>query len=72
MRVLLVYTEDEAGPYQTLPYPGSHWHPADHPVRYPHEYARDGTAKQLTLFHPARREVRGKGVRSAPNAVLHP
>jgi hypothetical protein len=70
--VLPVYTEDEAGPYQTIPYPGSHWHPAGHPVRYAHEYARDGTAKQLTLFHPASGDVRVKGVRSAPNAVLHP
>jgi hypothetical protein len=70
--VLPVYTEDEAGPYQTIPYPGSHWHPAGHPVRYPHEYIREGTAKQLTLFHPASGEVRVKGVRSASNAVLHP
>lgn len=69
---LPVWTEDEAGPYQTLPYPGSHWYPAGHPVRYPHEYIREGTAKQLTLFHPASGEVRVKGVRSAPNAVLHP
>jgi hypothetical protein len=22
-------------------------------VRYPHEYVRAGTAKQMTLFHPA-------------------
>lgn len=67
-----MYTEDEAGPYQTIPYPGSHWHLAGKPVRYPHEYVRDGTAKQLTLFHPASGEVRVKGVRSTPNAVLHP
>ena len=69
---LPVWTEDEAGPYQTLPYPGQHWHPAGAPVRYPHEYVRAGTAKQLTLFHPASGEVRIKGVRSCPNAVLHP
>lgn len=69
---LPVWTEDEAGPYQTLPYPGSHWHPGGQPVRYPHEYVRNGTAKQLTLFHPASGEVRVKGVRSTPNAVLHP
>lgn len=69
---LPVYTEDEAGPYQTIPYPGSHWHPAGKPVRYPHEYVREGTAKLLTLFHPASGEVRVKGVRSTPNAVLHP
>jgi hypothetical protein len=70
--LLPVWTEDEAGPYQTIPYPGSHWHPAGHPVRYPHEYIRNGTAKQLTLFHPKSGGVRVKGVRSAPNAVLHP
>jgi hypothetical protein len=70
--LLPVWTEDEAGPYQTLPYPGAHWHAAGQPVRYPHEYVREGTAKQLTLFHPASGTVRVKGVRRAPNAVLHP
>jgi DDE superfamily endonuclease len=69
---LPVWAEDEAGPYQTLPYPGSHWQPAGEPVRYPHEYTREGTAKQLTLFHPASGAVRVKGVRNCPNAVLHP
>ena len=67
-----MWTEDEAGPYQTIPYPGYHWHPAGGPVRYPHEYVREGTAKQLTLFHPASGEVRVKGVRRCTNAVLHP
>ena len=37
-----------------------------------HEYLRDGTAKALTLFHPADGRVRLEGVRSCPNAVLHP
>ncbi len=70
--VLPVWTEDEAGPYPTLPYPGMHWRPMAEPVRYPHEYLRTGTAKQLTLFHPASGAVRVKGVRSCTNAVLHP
>lgn len=69
---LPVWTEDEAGPYQTQPYPGSHWHPDGDPVRYPHEYVREGTAKQLTLFHPASGQVRVKGVRHSTNAILHP
>ena len=72
--------EDEAGPYQTLPFPGEHWHPDGKPVAHPHEYVREGTAKQLTLFHPRTGEVRVKGwslcsiqgVTSAPNSVLHP
>jgi len=42
------------------------------PVRYPHEHVRHGTAKLLTLFHPASGQVRVKGVTSAANAVLHP
>jgi hypothetical protein len=67
-----VWTEDEAGPYQTVPYPGEHWHPDAKSVGYPHEYVREGTAKQLTLFHPQTGEVRVKGVTSAPNTVLHP
>lgn len=71
-RVLPVWTEDEAGPYPTLPYPGVHWQLIADPLRYPHEYVRAGTAKQLTLFHPASGAVRVKGVRSCTNAVLHP
>jgi DDE superfamily endonuclease len=70
--VLPVWTQDEAGPYQAIPQPGTHWRPATSPVRYPHEHIRHGTAKLLTLFHPASGQVRGKGVTSAPNAVLHP
>jgi hypothetical protein len=62
----------EAGPYQTIPYPGSDWHEAGKPKQQPHEYFRDGTAKLLTLFRPATGEVRAKGVEHAPNAVLHP
>jgi hypothetical protein len=33
---------------------------------------REGTAKQLTLFHPATGQVRVKGVPNCPNTVLHP
>ncbi len=67
-----MWTEDEAGPYPTRPHPGQHWQPLGEPARYPHEYVREGTAKQLTLFHPATGEVRVKGVQQCPNAVLHP
>src|ERR671933_1138003 len=62
----------EAGPYQTIPYPGSHWHPTGQAVRYPHEYVCAGTAKHLRLFHPASGQVRVKGVRKCSYAVLHP
>ena len=41
-------------------------------MRQPHEYHRNGTAKLLTLFHPADGQVRVKGVTSTANAVLHP
>ena len=70
--VLPVWTEDEAGPYPTRPHPGQHWQPLGEPARYAHEYVREGTAKQLTLFHPATGTVRVKGVRQCTNAVLHP
>jgi hypothetical protein len=69
---LAVWVEDEAGPYQTVPYPGQSWLPEGHPVRQPHEYIRNGTAKMLTLFHPATGQVRVKGVTHSTNAVLHP
>jgi len=69
---LPVWTEDEAGPFPTAPYPGQHWCPEGEPVRYPHEYPRAGTAKQLTLFHPASGVVHIKGVTRTTNAVVHP
>jgi transposase len=64
--------EDEAGPYQAIPQPGASWQPEGHPVLQPHEYERGGTAKLLTLFHPATGLLRAKGVFSVSNAVLHP
>ena len=63
---------DQAGPFQTTPYPGQSWQPAGRPARLPHEYVRNGTAKVLTLLHPATGRVRLAGVTSCPNAVLHP
>ena len=67
-----LWCQDEAGPYQTVPYPGASWQPEGDPLRQPHEYVRAGTAKLLTLFRPATGEVRGKGVTRTTNAVLHP
>jgi hypothetical protein len=67
-----LWCQDEAGPYQTIPHPGSDWHQAGQPKRQPHEYFRYGTAKLLTLFRPATGQVRAKGVEHVPNAVLHP
>lgn len=69
---LSVWSEDEAGPFQTIPYPGESWQPEGYPEHQPHEYVRNGTAKLLTLFHPASGEVSVKGVTSSCNAVLHP
>jgi hypothetical protein len=69
---LALWCQDEAGPYQAIPHPGEDWHLAGQPTRQPHEYVRGGIAKLLTLFRPATGSVRAKGVRSAPNAVLHP
>lgn len=68
---LSTWMQDEAGPFQTIPYPGESWAPEGEPQRYPHEYVRNGTAKILTLFHPATGEVRVTGVTSCTNAVLH-
>jgi hypothetical protein len=67
-----VACQDEAGPYQTVPYAGTHWAPAGHPAHQPHEYLRLGTAKLLTLFRPATGRVWATGVPRCPNAVLHP
>lgn len=67
-----LWCQDEAGPYQAIPQPGENWHQQGYPHQQPHEYARGGTAKLLTLFRPATGEVRAIGVLSAPNAILHP
>jgi hypothetical protein len=67
-----VWCQDEAGPYQTVPLPGQSWEPMGKARCQPHEYERNGTAKLLTLFHPATGQVRAQGVTSAANAVLHP
>jgi DDE superfamily endonuclease len=69
---LSVWCTDQAGPFSTMPYPGQSWRPAGEPTRLPHEYLRDGTAKILTLFHPADGRVRVQGATSCPNTVLHP
>ncbi len=67
---LAVWCQDEAGPYQAIPQPGASWQPCGQPARQPHEYLRGGTAKLLTLFHPATGVVRAKGVEQATNAIL--
>ena len=69
---MAVACQDEAGPFQTVPYPGASWQPEGHPARQPHEYVRAGTAKLLTLLRPATGQVWAKGVTHCPNAVLHP
>jgi len=68
---LAVWTQDEAGPFQTVPCAGKSWQEDGRALRQPHEYVRDGTAKLLTLFHPGSGEVRARGVTSCPNVVLH-
>lgn len=66
-----VWCEDEAGPYGTEPYPGESWQPEGQPTQLPHEYFREGTAKMITLLHPATGEVRVKGVTNTRNETLH-
>ncbi|BAY59207.1 hypothetical protein NIES2135_60840 (plasmid) [Leptolyngbya boryana NIES-2135] len=68
---IAVWCQDEAGPFQTVPYPASSWQLEEHPQQQSHEYLREGTAKLLTLFHPHDGQVRVKGVESATNLVLH-
>jgi hypothetical protein len=72
VRGLALWCHDQAGPFQTVPSSGASWQPQGEPVHQPHEYIRNGTAKLMTLFHPASGQVRAKGVTSCPNTVLHP
>lgn len=67
-----MWVQDEARPYQAIPQAGTSWQPKGQPQQQGHEYIRGGTAKLLTLFHPATGELRAKGVTSCTNAVLHP
>ena len=69
---LAVWTQDEAGPFQTIPMPGQSWHQSGSGQCQEHQYVRNGTAKLLTLFCPSSGEVRAKGVTNCPNTVLHP
>lgn len=69
---LSVWGTDQAGPFQTIPYPGASWRMEGKPARQPHQHIRNGTAKLMTLFHPGSGRVRVKGVHSCTNAVLHP
>jgi hypothetical protein len=69
---LSVWCCDQAGPFQTVPHPGASWRPGGDPARQPHEYVRNGTAKLLTLFHPADGRLRVQGATACPNSVLHP
>jgi hypothetical protein len=64
--------QDEAGLFQTVPYPGITWAPREHAARQPHEYLRDGTAKLLTVLRPATGAVRVRGVPRCSKAILHP
>lgn len=67
-----MWCADQAGPFPTMPHEGASWGPEGEPARLPHEYVRNGTAKVLTLFHPATGTVRLEGVTTCPNSVLHP
>jgi len=69
---LAVWCEDEAGPFQAVPHPGSSWRPQGQPATQPHEYVRGGTTKMLTLFHPASGQVRLEPVARSTNAIVHP
>ena len=68
---MAVWCEDEAGPFQAVPHPGSSWCPHGQPSTQPHEYVRGGTSKLLTLFHPATGQVHVQPVVSCTNPVLH-
>ena len=69
---LPLWGEDEAGPYQTIPHPGSAFQPEGKPACQDHQYIRGKTCKLLTLFRPATGELRAEPVDQSTNAILHP
>ena len=68
---LSVWCTDQACPFQTVPQPGASWQPEGKAACQAHEYFRNGTAKILTLFHPADGQVRVEGTLCCTNPVLH-
>jgi DDE superfamily endonuclease len=66
------WCEEEGGPSQSSPQPGSSWQPEGQPARRPHEYTRGETANLLTLVRPATGEVRALAVEHTTHAVVHP
>lgn len=66
-----VWCEDEAGPFQAVPPPGSSWQPEGQPATQPHEWIRGGTTKLMTLFEPATGTVDVQPAASVTNTVLH-
>src|SRR5512135_243882 len=69
---LPLWCEDEAGPYQTIPHPGSSFQPEGEPACQDHQYIRGKTCKLLTLLRPATGELRAEPVDQSTNAILHP
>ena len=69
---LPLWSEDEAGPYQTIPHPSSSFQPEGMPACQDHQYIRGKTCKLLTLFRPATGELRAEPVDQSTNAILHP
>ena len=65
-----VWCEDEAGPYQTVPYHSENWNIKTTAKKLPAEYTKNGTAKLLTLFHPASGKVI-KGATDSKNITIH-
>ena len=47
---LSVWCEDEAGPFQTVPYAGASWQAEGEPDRQPHEYVRNGPPNVYPSF----------------------
>ena len=64
--------EDEAGPYQPIPHPGTSWQEERRPATQEHHYIRGKTCKVLTLFRPATGALRAEPVDQRTNAILHP
>jgi DDE superfamily endonuclease len=69
---LQLWCEDEGGPYQTIPQPGSSWQLQGQPARLAHQYIRGKPLKLLTLLRPATGEVRAEPAERSTNAILHP
>ncbi len=69
---MAVACQDEAGPYQTVPYAGPQWAPVGHPPLAAPRVCAPGHGQAAHAVPSSDGPTQAQGVTPCPNAVLHP